>query len=1212
MRPRLVLLLALPMILLLAAWAPLRTGLPTWLAGLALPGLTIEGLSPGIRHISADRITYADSQGVWLVVERPELHLSGRALFRGRVTATRLTAAEIRVERWPVSGPDTQQTPSSGGFALPQLPVAVEIQEIALPRIVLPEASLALTGRAKLDDAGLDAAIQAHELEGEARANVEARFDGTQLVARIEADDPQGRLAGAPVSARLTLDGPVEGAAFTLEARYDATSASLTGTVRREAAATELEATGPVEGAAFLPENLRPLVAGSRIAVRLRHEDAGTLTLFPSTVEAAFGTVRVEGRALPELDLAVSLALAGSDRFAGLVPQGIAFTALAADARVSGPTSRPLVEGTAVPQGLATGVEAADTLLGPTPRLAFRVTPDLAGTRLEVAGAALTALVEGDLGETLDARGEARVSAIPGGVEGEALLRFTARGPRTDPAVSLNLEAPRLAVTGVTARDLAISAEIANALSAPTGTVRGGGVVLDLPLRLDIAARPENGAVRLERGRVEFGPAVLEASGLLDPAAPRGVGNARLTVADLRPFSALAGQQLGGRVNASAEGDSAGTWRLVLEAPTLSLAGQSGNARLALDGRADRAEVSFEARGPAARITLAGTTRLALPLEAEVRRFTLAAVGESLNLVSPLRLRYDGQDAVLENIALATGQGGRLTGNLAVRGPEQNLSGQLRFTGLPLGLARAALPDTPLRGTLAGEMSVSGTVAVPAAELTLRGTGLGVNTPELRSLPPATLTADARLRGTAVEGRATLAAGTATRLEARFSLPDPQRISATVTGEADVGVLTQPFLAGGADRLRGRVALRAQAEGPLASPSLSGGVDFLGLSYANPDTGMRVTDLRGRAVFQDDRLVFQNVAGRTPGGGTVSLAGSVAPLEPTIPVDLRLTARGAAFASPDYGRVNFDADLTLTGAVRGGAQLGGRLLITGGELRVPDRLPRAVTVLVPFRETGRTPPGRVAQRPPPVRRTAAQQRPEPAFSLALNVTIEAPERLFLRGRGLETELVGRLQLLGTLANPEIRGELRGRRGTFAVVGRTLTVSRAILRFNQGSILPTLDVLATVRTANYTVGVGFTGPANEPQVVLESQPPLPQDEILARLLFDRGTNRLSPFEIIRISEALAQMTGVELPGGGTEGALAGIRRFLGLDQLGVGGPGGGAQAGRYLLPGVYLGLRQGTDGQTGVGIEAEVTDRLKIEGSTGTAGERLGATYQFEW
>ena len=124
-------------------------------------------------------------------------------------------------------------------------------------------------------------------------------------------------------------------------------------------------------------------------------------------------------------------------------------------------------------------------------------------------------------------------------------------------------------------------------------------------------------------------------------------------------------------------------------------------------------------------------------------------------------------------------------------------------------------------------------------------------------------------------------------------------------------------------------------------------------------------------------------------------------------------------------------------------------------------------------------------------------------------------------------------------------------------------------------------------------------------------------MLAQLLFDRASNRLSPFEIIGISEALAQLTGVELPGGGPGGVLASIRRFLGLDSLGVAGPaqpGGaaGAQAGRYLLPGVYLGVRQGTDGQTGVGIEAEISPRLKLEGSAGTAGERLGASYSFEW
>jgi translocation and assembly module TamB len=58
-----------------------------------------------------------------------------------------------------------------------------------------------------------------------------------------------------------------------------------------------------------------------------------------------------------------------------------------------------------------------------------------------------------------------------------------------------------------------------------------------------------------------------------------------------------------------------------------------------------------------------------------------------------------------------------------------------------------------------------------------------------------------------------------------------------------------------------------------------------------------------------------------------------------------------------------------------------------------------------------------------------------------------------------------------------------------------------------------------------------------------------------------------------------------------------------------------EAGRYVAPGVFLGLRQGTQGgQTGVGVQVEITPNLKLDGqtATGAAGDRLGLSYEFEY
>ena len=91
------------------------------------------------------------------------------------------------------------------------------------------------------------------------------------------------------------------------------------------------------------------------------------------------------------------------------------------------------------------------------------------------------------------------------------------------------------------------------------------------------------------------------------------------------------------------------------------------------------------------------------------------------------------------------------------------------------------------------------------------------------------------------------------------------------------------------------------------------------------------------------------------------------------------------------------------------------------------------------------------------------------------------------------------------------------------------------------------------------------------------PPLPQDEVLAHLLFGSGVGRLGALEVASIAAGLATLTGA---GGGIGDPLDKVRQGLGLDRLAVRNGANGSpalEAGRYIAPRVYLGARQGASG-----------------------------------
>ena len=64
------------------------------------------------------------------------------------------------------------------------------------------------------------------------------------------------------------------------------------------------------------------------------------------------------------------------------------------------------------------------------------------------------------------------------------------------------------------------------------------------------------------------------------------------------------------------------------------------------------------------------------------------------------------------------------------------------------------------------------------------------------------------------------------------------------------------------------------------------------------------------------------------------------------------------------------------------------------------------------------------------------------------------------------------------------------------------------------------------------------------MTFSSTPELPQDEILARLIFQKGIGELSPLQVARLAAAVSELTG------GQGGVLSRLRAATGLDDLDI--------------------------------------------------------------
>ena len=152
-------------------------------------------------------------------------------------------------------------------------------------------------------------------------------------------------------------------------------------------------------------------------------------------------------------------------------------------------------------------------------------------------------------------------------------------------------------------------------------------------------------------------------------------------------------------------------------------------------------------------------------------------------------------------------------------------------------------------------------------------------------------------------------------------------------------------------------------------------------------------------------------------------------------------------------------------------------------------------------------------------------------------------------------------------------------------------------------------MASVQVGDVTAYIRIRGRASDLEVTFDSDPELPQDEVLAQIVFGRSLTDLSPTQIARLASIAAELTG-----GSSPGLVDGIRAGTGLDDLDVTTDANGnaaVQAGKYISDEIYLGVQAGQESK--VTINIDITDEITARGSAGTDGNsEIGIFYEKDY
>ncbi|MGN6309567.1 MAG: translocation/assembly module TamB domain-containing protein [Xanthobacteraceae bacterium] len=642
------------------------------------------------------------------------------------------------------------------------------------------------------------------------------------------------------------------------------------------------------------------------------------------------------------------------------------------------------------------------------------------------------------------------------------------------------------------------------------------------------------------------------------------------------------------------------------------IAGQAiANATLSAKGNSDASTVSLSAKAAGFNLDAAGVLTPKDRIRFDLNRFTAKRGVKTIALQAPASFTFDDNTISIQHLAIGVG-----SGRFTLAGKAGNeLDLKVVASAIPLAEADVAVPGLGLTGTLDASAAISGSANAPTGQY--KASVKRLTAPQTRNagVPPVDITVDGRLEKTRTKLDATASAGKAGSLTATGTVPldAAETIALTAKGRLDAAVANTVLSASGRT-VSGAVQLDARVSGTRVKPQVAGVAIISGGSFRDSLLGTRLDAIEAKVSTEGERMSVERLSATTPNGGTLSGSGQVriAP-DAGFPGTISIRGQQATLTASALATAQANLAINVTGALARDPKITGRVDLTHVSVDIPERLPSTLKPIDGVNHvnvTGQAATRIAAARKAEAARNDKSKNRQALFNAGLDVTVSAPNHIFVHGRGIDAELGGSLHLGGTTNSPVPKGAFSLYRGKTAVLGKTLNFTKGNLSFN-GDLAPELDFAAEVQANDITAQVGISGPAASPVFAFTSRPELPQDEILSRIMFQKASGSLTTAQALQLAEVAAQFAG------GGDGALDRMRRSLGVDSLDVGvGSGGGPMVGasRTIGDRLSVGVRTGASpSQSGLSANVDVTRHIRVESDVDAKGSTsVGVGTRFEW
>ncbi|RBP77088.1 translocation/assembly module TamB domain-containing protein [Marinobacter nauticus] len=310
---------------------------------------------------------------------------------------------------------------------------------------------------------------------------------------------------------------------------------------------------------------------------------------------------------------------------------------------------------------------------------------------------------------------------------------------------------------------------------------------------------------------------------------------------------------------------------------------------------------------------------------------------------------------------------------------------------------------------------------------------------------------------------------------------DPLASDRTVDGEFRLQALNLAFLSAftGIEDIQGRVNGSGRLNGPLMKPDVTGELVLSEGRVFDPGLPLPLEELlvvlefRGQSADISGRWKSND---RSKGEVSGSLEWAQSPQ-----VAINLKGERLPVTLEPYARLEVAPDLDIA-FKSGELSVSGRVEVPRGEIEVQSVPPSAVSVSEDEVIVG-------------------VEREEPAIrSMLMDVTVVVGEdEVSFAAFGVTGNLEGTLRIGN---NMDTRGALQLVNGRYEAFGQELDLRRARILFVGALTRPYLDIEAVREVDTVVAGIRLSGPVDEPETEVFSEPSMPQSDALSYVILGR--------------------------------------------------------------------------------------------------------------